>query len=70
MARKKKKKTFDAENVLKFMARVGRPLTLREICRHFGLGKQKEKVKVLLQELEKKVRSFRSAVKGMDSRRR
>ena len=54
MARKKKKKTFDAENVLKFMARVGRPLTLREICRYFGLSKQKEKVKVLLQELEKK----------------
>ncbi|MDL1970042.1 MAG: ribonuclease R [Candidatus Desulfofervidaceae bacterium] len=53
MARKKKKETFTPNGVLRYMARVGRPITLREIYRHFGLTGQKDRVQELLTDLEK-----------------
>ncbi|HDD43251.1 MAG TPA: ribonuclease R [Candidatus Desulfofervidus auxilii] len=51
--KKKSKKALTSINITKFLARIGRPITLREICRHFGV-KDREKVRKILAELEEK----------------
>ncbi len=52
--KKSKERRCDEKGVLRFMSKLGRPVSLREICRYFKLTKQKELVKGLLEGLEKK----------------
>ncbi|HDD35171.1 MAG TPA: ribonuclease R [Candidatus Desulfofervidus auxilii] len=48
-----KRKNLTSKNITKFLSRIGRPVTLREICRYFGI-KDRERIKKFLEKLEKK----------------